>query len=122
MKNQAHLIAYVDRLSGGSFRDLQTLLAGPLAGAFGGVHALPFFHPNDGADAGFDPIDHTQVDSRLGTWSDVASLARSTDLMADVIVNHVSRASPQFQDFLEHGEASRFAGMFLPYARVFPDG
>ena len=52
MKNQAQLIAYVDRTSGGSFRDLRQLLSGPLKGAFGGVHVLPFFHPIDGADAG----------------------------------------------------------------------
>ena len=122
MRNQAHLIAYVDRLSGGTFSDLERLLDGPLAGAFAGVHVLPFFHPIDGADAGFDPIDHTQVDSRLGTWDDVAALARRTDVMADVIVNHVSHASPQFQDFLRHGHRSRFAGMFLTYARVFPEG
>ena len=62
MKNQAQLIAYVDRLPGGRFGDLRQLLDGPLEGAFGGVHVLPFFHPIDGADAGFDPIDHTQVD------------------------------------------------------------
>jgi sucrose phosphorylase len=65
MKNQAQLITYVDRLSGGTFRDLKHLLDGPFSGVFGGVHVLPFFHPIDGADAGFDPIDHTQVDSRL---------------------------------------------------------
>jgi sucrose phosphorylase len=122
MKNEAQLIAYVDRLPGGTFRDLQALLDGPLAGAFGGVHVLPFFHPIDGADAGFDPIDHTQVDARLGTWDDVAALAARTGVMADVIVNHVSRHSPQFQDFHRRGSASPHAGMFLTYARVFPDG
>lgn len=122
MKNQAQLIAYVDRLSGGTFRDLQTLLGGALKGAFGGVHVLPFFHPIDGADAGFDPIDHTEVDRRLGGWDDVAALAAQTDVMADVIVNHVSRRSPQFEDFDARGVDSPFAGMFLTYARVFPDG
>src|SRR5688500_1153577 len=71
MQNRAQLIAYVDRLSGGTVRQLQHLLDGPLRGLFGGVHLLPFFHPIDGADAGFDPIDHTQVDPRLGTWGDV---------------------------------------------------
>ena len=91
MKNQAQLIAYVDRCSGGAFRDLQRLLDGPLAGAFGGVHVLPFFHPIDGADAGFDPIDHTEVDPRLGTWDDVRALASRTEIMADMIVNHISR-------------------------------
>jgi sucrose phosphorylase len=122
MKNTAQLIAYVDRLPGGTFRDLQRLLDGPLAAAFGGVHVLPFFHPIDGADAGFDPIDHTQVDHRLGTWDDVATLAARIDVMADVIVNHISRRSPQFQDFYERGEGSPYAGMFLTFARVFPEG
>jgi sucrose phosphorylase len=86
------------------------------------VHVLPFFHPIDGADAGFDPIDHTQVDGRLGTWDDVAALAGRTEVMADVIVNHVSRLSPRFIDFDRRGKDSPFAGMFLTYDRVFPDG
>jgi sucrose phosphorylase len=122
MKNEAQLIAYVDRLPGGTFLDLQQLLDGPFAGAFGGIHVLPFFHPIDGADAGFDPIDHTQVDARLGTWTDVAALAARTDVMADLIVNHVSRHSPQFLDYDARGEASPYAGLFLTYDRVFPDG
>jgi sucrose phosphorylase len=83
---------------------------------------LPFFHPIDGADAGFDPIDHTQVDARLGTWEDVAALAARTDVMADVIVNHVSRHSPQFLDYDARGDASPYAGLFLTYRRVFPHG
>ena len=122
MKNQAQVIAYVDRFAGGTFRDLQRLLDGPLAGAFGAVHVLPFFHPIDGADAGFDPIDHTQVDPRLGTWTDVAALATHYDLMADVIVNHISRRSPQFDDYDRRGGDSLYAGMFLTYSRVFPNG
>ncbi len=122
MKNQAQLIAYVDRLTGGTFRDLSALLEGPLAGAFGGVHALPFFHPIDGADAGFDPIDHTEVDRRLGTWDDVSALAARTELLADLIVNHVSSRSPQFLDYDRHGEASPYAGLFLTYDAVFPLG
>ncbi|HET9831388.1 MAG TPA: sucrose phosphorylase [Vicinamibacterales bacterium] len=122
MKNQAQLIAYVDRLPGGTFHDLRRLLDGPLEGAFGGVHVLPFFHPIDGADAGFDPIDHTQVDPRLGTWDDVAAVATRVDVMADVIVNHVSRHSPQFVDWDRRGDDSPYAGMFLTYSRVFPRG
>jgi sucrose phosphorylase len=122
MKNQAQLITYVDRLSGGTFRDLQRLLDGPLDGAFGGAHVLPFFHPIDGADAGFDPIDHMTVDPRLGSWEDVAALAERVDVMADVIVNHISRHSPQFVDWDRAGDDSPYAGMFLTYSRVFPQG
>lgn len=122
MLSQPQLIAYVDRLPGGTFHDLARLLDGPLHGIFGGVHVLPFFHPIDGADAGFDPIDHTQVDGRLGTWDDVASLSSRTEVMADVIVNHVSRRSPRFLDFDRRGEDSPYAGLFLTYHRVFPEG
>ena len=49
MKNHVQLITYVDRLGGGGLRELAALLDGPLAGLFGGVHLLPFFHPIDGA-------------------------------------------------------------------------
>jgi sucrose phosphorylase len=122
MKNQPQLIAYADRLPGGTVRDLQQLLEGSLHGAFAGVHVLPFFHSIDGADAGFDPIDHTQVDGRLGTWDDVAALAARTDVMADVIVNHMSRHSPQFVDYDRRGADSPFARMFLTYGHVFPHG
>jgi sucrose phosphorylase len=124
MKNQVQLITYVDRLGGGGLKVLTALLgaSGPLAGAFGGVHLLPFFHPIDGADAGFDPIDHTQVDPRLGDWSDVAALSKHADVMGDVIVNHVSAQSPQFLDYSQRGDASPYAGLFLTMSSVFPNG
>ena len=122
MKNQVQLIAYVDRLSGGTLRDLQTLLTGPLAGVFGAVHLLPFFYPIDGADAGFDPIDHTRVDPQLGTWADVKALTEHIEIMGDVIVNHVSSSSPEFLDYSQRGEASPHAGLFLTVDRVFPQG
>lgn len=122
MKNEVQLITYVDRLGGGTLRDLRELLAGPLAGLFGGVHLLPFYDAIDGADAGFDPTDHTVVDPRLGDWNDIAALAAEVDLMADVIVNHMSKDSPQFQDVSRRGAASRFDGLFLTQDRIFPAG
>ena len=116
-----HLIAYADRF-GGSLEGLGTLLARGLAGAFDGVHVLPFYYPIDGADAGFDPEDHQQVDPRLGDWADVAALAQATTVTADVIVNHVSVRSKQFADVLAKGEASPYAGMFLTLGSIFPGG
>jgi sucrose phosphorylase len=121
MKNQVQLICYADRL-GGTLRGLRQLLAGPLSNLFGGVHLLPFFHPIDGSDAGFDPIDHTEVDDRLGDWSDIRALAQDVEVMADVIVNHVSSHSPQFMDFSTHGSNSRYDGLFLTLDSVFPRG
>jgi len=121
VKNRVQLIAYVHRL-GGTFARFRELLAGPFSGLFGGIHVLPFFERIDGADAGFDPSDHTRVDARLGTWDDVAALARETDLMADVIVNHISSRSPQFLDFAKRGTRSPYAGLFLTLDGVFPKG
>lgn len=122
MKNQVQLIAYVDRLSGGGFRELHRLLHKELAGLFGGAHLLPFYTPIDGTDAGFDPIDHTEVDPRLGTWDDVRALGGTMELVADLIVNHVSSSSPQFLDFSRRGTGSEYAGMFLTFDRIFPRG
>ena len=98
MKNQVQLITYVDRLAG-DLKQLRELLNGALSGLFGGVHLLPFFFPIDGADAGFDPVDHTKVDPRLGDWSAVRAIGEDLELVADLIVNHTSSDSPQFKDF-----------------------
>ncbi|MFW2380846.1 MAG: sucrose phosphorylase [Acidimicrobiales bacterium] len=121
MRNQTQLITYVDRLAG-DLTGLLALLNGPLAGVFGGVHLLPFFHPIDGSDAGFDPIDHTSVDHRLGGWGEVAEIGESYDVMADLIVNHMSAQSAQFLDWSQNGSESSYDGMFLTYETVYPGG
>ena len=108
MPQKCELITYADRL-GGDLAGLHRVLNGPLAGLFGGVHILPFFTPFDGADAGFDPEDHTEVDPRLGSWDDIAALAAEYALMVDVIVNHVSSSGPQFTDWLANGKDSAYA-------------
>ena len=122
MKNQVHLITYPNRLGGSTLKDLGEILAGPLEGLFAGVHILPFFLPVDGADAGFDPIDHGMVDPDVGTWQDIQALGECTDVMADLIVNHISVHSPQFDDFLQRGGSSQHRGLFLTYRDVFPTG
>lgn len=122
VRNGVQLITYADRFGGGDLDALADLLAGPLDGVFTGVHLLPFYRPYDGADAGFDPIDHTRVDPRLGDWEALGRLAAHLDVTADLIVNHISNQSPQFLDFLRNGMDSPHAGMFLAYSDVFPGG
>lgn len=122
MKNQVQLITYVDRFGGQDLTQLRALLTGPLKSVFGGVHLLPFYEKIDGADAGFDPIDHTRVDTRLGDWHHIRQLAQEHDVMADVIVNHMSSASPQFLDYQQKGTASDYNGLFLTMSSVFPQG
>jgi len=117
---EVDLLAYADRL-GGDLDGLRALLDGPLRD-FAGVHILPFFVPFDGADAGFDPVDHGTVDPRLGDWDDVRAIAANREVTADLIVNHVSSQSAEFADWLEHGERSEHDGMFLTFDTVFPHG
>ncbi len=112
------LITYADRLAG-NLRGLRSVLDNELSGLFSGVHILPFFDPIDGADAGFDPSDHTKVDPRLGDWNDVASIASDYSVMADLIVNHVSSDSPQFRDVMRNGTASNYWELFLKKEDVF---
>ena len=122
MKNQVQLITYVDRFGGSDLTQLRALLTGPLKSVFGGVHLLPFYEKIDGADAGFDPIDHTRVDNRLGDWQHIRQLAQEHDVMADVIVNHMSSESPQFLDYQQKGTDSEYNGLFLTMSSVFPQG
>jgi sucrose phosphorylase len=120
MMSGASILVYAERV-GGNLGEIEKLLAGPLS-AFTGVHVLPFFHPYDGADAGFDPIDHTIVDPRLGDWSDFKRISQTHELTADLIVNHASNLSPEFLDWQQKGDDSAYAGMFLTFDVVFPDG
>ncbi len=111
--DRLQLITYADRLGDGNLASLTDILRTRFDGVYEGVHILPFFTPFDGADAGFDPIDHTKVDPRLGDWDDVAELAKTHDIMVDAIVNHMSWQSRQFQDVLKRGEESEYYPMFL---------
>ncbi|UTP73510.1 sucrose phosphorylase [Alteromonas sp. LMIT006] len=120
-QNKVQLITYVDRLSGGTVQQLHQMLKECFPNVFGGIHLLPFYNPIDGEDAGFDPIDHTSVDARLGNWDDVQALGQDFDLMADMIVNHMSAQSIPFQDVLAKGKDSTYWDLFLTKQKVFGD-
>ena len=118
-RNQVQLITYPDSL-GGDLQALDEVLSGPLSGLFGGVHLLPFYPSS--ADRGFSPITYRKVDPAFGTWDDVRRLGARFDLLADLMVNHISRRSPYFVDFARHGRASAYADMFITLDKVWPSG
>lgn len=122
MKTKIQLITYVDRLGAGNIGELRLLFQNELKGLFGGVHILPFFFPINGEDAGFDPIDHLTVDPSLGDWDDIRQLSQHIEIMSDMIVNHVSSKSKPFKDYLQKGEDSEYASLFLNFEKVFPKG
>lgn len=119
IRNAPQLITYPDSL-GGTLRTAAELLDGALDGCFGGVHVLPPF-PSSG-DRGFAPIDYRAIDPRFGTWADLERIGTSLDLALDLIVNHVSRRSAEFQDFERRGRTSPYADMFLTLDKVWPGG
>lgn len=119
IKNRTQLITYPDSL-GGDLAALDRLLRGPLDGLFGGVHILPFF-PSSG-DRGFAPTTYRQVEPAFGGWPEIRRIAGQVEVVADLMVNHISRHSSYFQDFLQHGRRSQYADMFLTVDKVWPDG
>jgi sucrose phosphorylase len=119
-QNKPQLICYPDSLGGG-LKTLRETVVRFFPECFtGGIHVLPPF-PSSG-DRGFAPIDYSTIDPRFGTWDDIAALGEIGPVMLDLMVNHVSRKSPYFLDFLEHGRAAPSAKLFLDITKIWPDG
>ncbi|WBA83791.1 sugar phosphorylase [Endozoicomonas sp. GU-1] len=62
------------------------------------VHILPYFPYS--SDDGFSIIDYLQVNPALGDWNNVRAIAERYRLMTDLVINHVSRESLWFADFV----------------------
>jgi len=116
--NRPQLLTYPDSL-GGSIADVTKLLRGPLGGAFSSVHILPPY-PSTG-DRGFAPVTYDRIDPAFGSWADVEELSRTHGVLLDVMVNHISRHSPEFQAFERDGPRSPMASLFLTPAQVWPE-
>ena len=69
-----------------------------LRGAISIVHVLPFFPSS--SDAGFSIIDYRKVDEALGSWEDIERIGRDYGLMVDLVLNHCSRKSSWFRDYV----------------------
>ncbi|MFC2029593.1 alpha-amylase family glycosyl hydrolase [Chloroflexota bacterium] len=100
-ERDAILITYGDQFQQPDTLPLQTLhqvLVETLGRVVSGVHILPFFPYS--SDDGFSIIDYSQVDPRLGDWTDVERLAHELRLMFDLVINHISRESVWFGRFI----------------------
>ncbi|WP_110686879.1 sugar phosphorylase [Salinicola aestuarinus] len=102
------LITYGDTLVDGERAPLEVLddfLANRLDGTFSGLHILPFFPWS--SDDGFSVIHYREVNPKLGDWQDIRRLASRVDLMVDLVINHVSRDSLWFIDYLAGSQPGR---------------
>ncbi|MFP4563154.1 MAG: sucrose phosphorylase [Spirochaetia bacterium] len=113
------MITYPDSL-GGDLSALRTVIDGYLDDAITGVHVLPFYPSS--ADRGFAPMTYEKVDPAFGSWEDIEALAAGKDLIVDFMVNHISRRSRYFEDFVEKKDASPYSELFIRYNRFWPEG
>ena len=119
IKNNIQLITYPDSL-GANLPELHYVLRKYFLKAVKGVHLLPFYPSS--SDRGFAPKTYDEVDPAFGTWEDVEKIGKDFDLVIDFMVNHISRQSQFFQDYIEKGADSEYADMFLSFDKLVPGG
>ena len=90
------------------------------SGAISGLHLLPIY-PSSG-DGGFAPLTYQDVDPKFGDWEDVKALGAEYDLQMECMVNHISPASREFQDYLAKGEESEFKDLFIDWNKLWGGG
>jgi sucrose phosphorylase len=117
--NKIMLITYADSM-GKNLKELDEALRRYYEGAVGGVHLLPFFPSS--ADRGFAPMRYDRVDEKFGGWEDIARLSERYYLMFDFMINHISRSSQYFQDFLKNKDASPYRDFFIRYKDFWENG
>lgn len=118
MRSGPMLNAYPDSL-GGRLSEAARFLALPeVAGCFQSFYILPSLFHSD-LDRGFSVVDYG-LDERLARRQDLEALKTlGIDLKLDFVLNHMSVRSPQFQDVLAHGRASRYADFFIDWNRFW---
>lgn len=117
--NKVMLITYADSM-GKDLHELDTAVSEYFSGAIGGMHILPFY-PSSG-DRGFSPITYEEVEPAFGTWSDIESLSKRYFMMADFMINHISRRSEYFRDFEEKKDESEYRDFFIRFRDFWPNG
>ena len=113
------LITYADSF-GKNLKELKYVLDTYFKREVRSVHILPFF-PSSG-DRGFAPITYQEVDPAFGTWEDIEALAGEYELMFDFMINHLSKQSAYFKDFIEKHDGSPYRDMFMRFSKFWPGG
>lgn len=95
------LITYGNSLHKPGEKPLRTLhrfMHNRLADIINCVHILPFFPST--SDDGFSVSDFRAVNPAFGDWEDIAVISKEFDLMADLVINHVSVSHQWFSNYL----------------------
>ena len=106
--------AYPDSI-GRHLSDTLAMLRRPeFDGAFSLFYILPTFFNSD-LDRGFSVIDY-DINTELVSQRDLIHMtAMGLGLKFDLVLNHLSVGSPQFQHMLEHGDTSPYKDFFIDW-------
>jgi sucrose phosphorylase len=97
------LITYGNSILSPGEKPLKSLLRfldSYLKDSIGCVHILPFFPFT--SDDGFAVCDFMNVNPELGAWEDIEAIRTAYDLMADLVINHISSEHNWFRNFLQN--------------------
>ncbi len=114
--NESHsvLITYADSIYKNGEATLITL-SDLLSKYFGSlstvVHILPFLKST--SDGGFAVSSYDSLEEKFGVWDDLKSISKNHDLMADLVLNHVSSSHPWVQEFIKSQEPG-ISNVFSP--------
>ena len=85
---------------------------------FSMLYVLPTFFNSD-LDRGFSIMDYN-LNKELVAADDLRDLNElGIKLKFDIVLNHLSVASPQFKDLLQHGNASKFKDFFINWNKFW---
>jgi sucrose phosphorylase len=114
ISNGVMLNAYPDSI-GRNLSDIIKVLKKPeFKGVFSLFYVLPTFFNSD-LDRGFSVIDYN-LNDELVSKDDLKVLEElNIDLKFDIVLNHLSVASPQFKDLLKHGDQSKYKDFFIDW-------
>jgi len=108
------------QLSGLTFERARELVPYLAELGIGAAYLSPFFRARKGSTHGYDVVDHANFDPSLGDERQFSALAEALrsaglGLLVDIVPNHMGIDDPHnrwWQDVLENGPASPFAGFF----------
>ena len=106
------LNVYPDSI-GKTFSDTVSMLQLPeFKNVFSLIYVLPTFFNSD-LDRGFSIINY-DLNQKLVSLHDLEVLGElGIKLKLDIVLNHLSVASPQFRDLLQYGEQSKYKDFFI---------
>ena len=112
--NGVMLNAYPDSI-GKNLTDIVSMLQLPeFKDVFSLFYVLPTFFNSD-LDRGFSIINY-DINEELVSKEDIEALkALNIQLKFDIVLNHLSVASPQFKDLIAHGDQSKFKNFFIDW-------